>query len=144
MILVTALTYVERYFQRISTWNYNTSSKKIKSRWRFSCDFSRLIRLAGTHPVVHTCTHTDAGGGWPYSNGALFSTGENHSPLLRNCIVGNGGVICLPILAKPLSIAVLISHRGATSWSFSHKSTTIHNDACSAWCTETPVEEPFE
>lgn len=50
------------------------------------------------------CVH--GGGGWPYANGALFSLCENLSPLLRNCIVGNGGVICVPILAKSLYSAL--------------------------------------
>lgn len=137
MILVTAITYVERYGQWISTWNYNKSPREIKSRRRFSYDWSDWLQ----HMQACTCACTQsAGGGWPYSGSALFSLGENLSPLLRKCIMGNGGVICLLILAKSLSIVLLISHRGTTSWGFIHKSNTIHSDACSSWCTEAPVE----
>lgn len=82
---------------------------------------------------------TDGGGGWLYSNGALFSLGENLSPLLRNCIVGNGRVICVPILAKSL-----YSPLDFPPWSNKlefHKSNTIHKDA---WCTVAPEQEPLE
>lgn len=90
-------------------------------------DFSVLLSL------VHVY---EPGGAKPNSTCALFSVGENCSPLSENGIVGaSAGLICVPILAKWFSIAPFIptaeSDTGvvftsATQYTTQHKTAWLH------------------